>query len=111
MPFWVVMNVNIIVLNIIFSIYSKFSVKYEIFSFLSSGTHSGTQYGAHSVTDRICLIRSNLVEFVHAVVSLAPRRSRTVGARWLPSPRLNAFFLPLSTYLQRLRKEEHDNDL
>ena len=27
----IVMNVNIIVLNIIFSIYSKFSVKHEIF--------------------------------------------------------------------------------
>ena len=46
------------------------------------GAYHGTQYGADSVssvTDRICPIRSNLFEFVHAVVSLAPRRSRVPG--------------------------------
>ena len=45
-----------------FSYSPKFSEKYEIFWFSSSGAHSVTQYGAHSVTGRICPIRSNLLD-------------------------------------------------
>lgn len=73
------MNVSIIVLNIFLSIKSKFSVENKKNRFSSSGAHSVTQSGADSVTDRICPICSDSLEFVHAAVPLAPRRSRTPG--------------------------------
>ena len=60
-----------------FHIVQVFSKIRNVFIFIEWGTFWHSIRGTFS--QRICPIRSNLVEFVHAFVSLAPRRSRTTG--------------------------------